>query len=359
MLPVSGALQLNASGAIHERPMISHSGAYSRLVSPAPRSDSGRNRFHSPAARAFAFSSSITFVGTHAIAALAVRLDLGGEHRLRRIDVLVHEARDARGQILHFRRIREIHDNHSPRSCRCAISHATSATSCARLPCSSAFAAGRVALQRAGEHAVQDRRDAKHVEDQVELPVRDAGAARARAVRGDVRGFGRNTERGEVAALEAAKHSRREAPRHRMVGEVRQRMTECGELPIEHGEHARLGRMEDHVVDAIVAMDDRGLVACRHMPRQPSDQRVHRGDPVGWSRLVLLRPAGDLALDVLSGLAEIGEADRRIVDSVQRRQHAIELVVVRPAARAASCRAVSDPRAPGLRHTPSDRRACR
>ena len=59
MLPVSGAEQLNASGAIGERPMISHSGAYSRLVSPAPYSLSGRNRFHSPAARAFAFSSSM------------------------------------------------------------------------------------------------------------------------------------------------------------------------------------------------------------------------------------------------------------------------------------------------------------
>ena len=34
MLPVSGALQLKTSGAIGERPMISHRGAYSRLVSP-------------------------------------------------------------------------------------------------------------------------------------------------------------------------------------------------------------------------------------------------------------------------------------------------------------------------------------
>src|SRR3984957_17046981 len=34
MLPVSGALQLKTSGARCERPMISHSGAYSRLVRP-------------------------------------------------------------------------------------------------------------------------------------------------------------------------------------------------------------------------------------------------------------------------------------------------------------------------------------
>ena len=59
MLPVSGAEQLKTSGAIGERPMISQSGAYSRLVSPAPRSLSGRKRFQSPRSRAFAFSSSM------------------------------------------------------------------------------------------------------------------------------------------------------------------------------------------------------------------------------------------------------------------------------------------------------------
>ena len=59
MLPVSGALQLKASAPISERPMISQSGAYSLLVSPAPMSDSGRNRFHSPCAFALALSSSI------------------------------------------------------------------------------------------------------------------------------------------------------------------------------------------------------------------------------------------------------------------------------------------------------------
>ena len=37
MLPVSGAEQFSASGAIHGlRPVISASGAYCRLVSPAP-----------------------------------------------------------------------------------------------------------------------------------------------------------------------------------------------------------------------------------------------------------------------------------------------------------------------------------
>src|SRR5690242_20727906 len=59
MLPVSGAEQLQASGAINDRPMISHNGAYSRFVRPRPYSLSGKNRFHKPVARAFAFNSSM------------------------------------------------------------------------------------------------------------------------------------------------------------------------------------------------------------------------------------------------------------------------------------------------------------
>src|SRR3954451_7150779 len=62
MLPVSGAEQLIASGAIHTlRPVISASGAYCTLVSPAPYSCvRGRNRFHRPRRRASTLSSSRT-----------------------------------------------------------------------------------------------------------------------------------------------------------------------------------------------------------------------------------------------------------------------------------------------------------
>ena len=66
MLPVSGALQLNTSLAISERPMRSASGAYSTLARPAPSGSpassapGGRNRFHRPSALALPFSSSIT-----------------------------------------------------------------------------------------------------------------------------------------------------------------------------------------------------------------------------------------------------------------------------------------------------------
>ena len=52
-LPVSGAEQLKAIGAIAGlRPISSQSTPYSQLVSPAPCSSSGMNRFQSPSARA-------------------------------------------------------------------------------------------------------------------------------------------------------------------------------------------------------------------------------------------------------------------------------------------------------------------
>ena len=63
MLPVSGAEQLNTSDAIVERPINSQSGAYSRLVSPAPRSLSGRNRFQRPWDLAIGLSCSTMAVG--------------------------------------------------------------------------------------------------------------------------------------------------------------------------------------------------------------------------------------------------------------------------------------------------------
>ena len=47
-LPVSGALQLNASGARWERPMASARKAYSTVVSPEPRSESVRKKFQRP-----------------------------------------------------------------------------------------------------------------------------------------------------------------------------------------------------------------------------------------------------------------------------------------------------------------------
>ena len=63
MLPVSGAWQLMASGAMTgDQPDTSATAAYSRFESPETL---GRNRFHSPRSRACAFSSSTTGGRSH------------------------------------------------------------------------------------------------------------------------------------------------------------------------------------------------------------------------------------------------------------------------------------------------------
>ena len=70
MLPVSGAEQLNTSAAKGTRPMISHIGAYSKLLKPSgARFEWGKNRFHKPALRAKGLSSSTILVGIHALPA--------------------------------------------------------------------------------------------------------------------------------------------------------------------------------------------------------------------------------------------------------------------------------------------------
>ena len=48
ILPVSGALQLNTSGAKGERPMTSQIWAYSTWLRPAPRVTSGNHKFQRP-----------------------------------------------------------------------------------------------------------------------------------------------------------------------------------------------------------------------------------------------------------------------------------------------------------------------
>ena len=88
MLPVSGAEQLKTSGPKPgTRPMISQSGAYSTLVSPAPYSLSGRNRFHRPGGARLRLQ---LLDDRRRLPAIAVG-DLAMERRLVRVDVLVHE----------------------------------------------------------------------------------------------------------------------------------------------------------------------------------------------------------------------------------------------------------------------------
>src|SRR3546814_7769559 len=47
------------------------------------------------------------------------------------------------------------------------------------------------------------------------------------------------------------------AVHHRVIGKIGEWMTESRQLPVQYGEHLGLGRMKDHIVATIVAMDDR------------------------------------------------------------------------------------------------------
>jgi hypothetical protein len=124
-----------------------------------------------------------------------------------------------------------------------------------------------------------------------------------------------------------------------MVSEVGEGMAEGRQFPVEHGKHARLGQVEDHVVAAIVAVDDARFgirTGRRDVARKPFDQPVHRLDPPGLDVAeILLRPAADLSLEIVSGLAVVAEARRLRIDLVKPgdgRVHRVEIgraVIVR------------------------------
>jgi hypothetical protein len=103
-----------------------------------------------------------------------------------------------------------------------------------------------------------------------------------------------------------------------MVGEVGERVAEGGKFPVENRDDFRLGGMKDHVVDAVVAMDDGGALTRRDVLGQPLDQLVHLRDLGGLGHLVLLGPAMDLAGDVIAFLAEAFQAGGLPVDVVER-----------------------------------------
>ncbi len=136
-----------------------------------------------------------------------------------------------------------------------------------------------------------------------------------------------------VQPRDAAELPRCDVPAHAVVAEVGQRMAQRGQLPVEDGQHARLARVEDQVVEPVVAVHDAGDLfrLVRHVLRQPVDQAVHGRDRLGLRQFVLLAPALDLAREVVARLAVVGQADGGVVHAVQRGDHAVHFVVDRRA----------------------------
>jgi hypothetical protein len=87
--------------------------------------------------------------------------------------------------------------------------------------------------------------------------------------------------------------------------------------------------MEDHVVAAEIAVDQRGRVVVRNGRGQPGDQRIHvRVAPGEFVFQVLPAPAPDLPREIVAGPAIIGEAHRRRIDGMERGDHAVHLVEI-------------------------------
>ncbi len=109
--------------------------------------------------------------------------------------------------------------------------------------------------------------------------------------------------------------------------QIAQRMPERREFPVEHRDHARLDRMKDQILHAVVAVRDRGLIRRGNVAVQPFDQPIHFGNLVDFRCLVLLRPARKLPCYVRLRTAVIAETDRAKIDLMQAREHVVHRVV--------------------------------
>ena len=105
-------------------------------------------------------------------------------------------------------------------------------------------------------------------------------------------------------------------------------IAEGRELPVENCRDACFAGSEDHIVAAIVAVNDPCFAAVgRQIVPQPADQPVHRFHAAGLDiALILLRPARHLTLDEPGGLAIVAKPDRCWIIAVQLRDRGVHRV---------------------------------
>ena len=195
-------------------------------------------------------------------------------------------------------------------------------------------AGGGAGLDSLG-NALQDGRDAKQVVGHVEVPVGlerfGCGKPGALAIAAYVLGFRRYAQAFDVQPAYAAKSPGRDVPGHAVIAEVGQRVAQRGQLPVQHGQYARLGGVEQQVVEPEVAMHDGDQAfvarAGRDVGGQPLHQAVHLGDGLGDGGGVLFAPAAYLAFKVVAGFAVVGQAAFGELHLVQCGDHAVHFVV--------------------------------
>ncbi|MCY1175023.1 hypothetical protein D9M73_152430 [compost metagenome] len=188
------------------------------------------------------------------------------------------------------------------------------------------------AAQHPALDAVEDRGQAEVVEGQVKVPIGDAVAAGAGAIGRDIGVLAGQAERDRIGAAQPGDDVGRHGVKHCVIREIGQRMAERRQFPVEHGEDARLGWMEDQIVDAKVAMDDAGLVIGGDGTGQPRHECVHRGVAPGQRIcLILLAPAPDLPREIAAGTPESAEPDSDRIEPVQGGDDAVHFVIKRRA----------------------------
>ena len=114
----------------------------------------------------------------------------------------------------------------------------------------------------------------------------------------------RNAECRKVAAGQPAVLGRAAAPADHAELQVGHRTADGGQLPVQHGDYARLRGMEHHVADAEVAVHQRDGAVIRRQGRQQEAAQLAQlrdvAEPLG---VPLLAPARRLAVGVAAGPA--------------------------------------------------------
>ena len=256
------------------------------------------------------------------------RVAYGGEHEVERL----HRPR---GIVFALRRDADADEHRRVHCMRSTCCQATSAITRARRPTSAAPASADVPIS--ARFAIPCMMAAslnmlKTTQNSQSCAI-DALASRARAIAVDVLALAGNAQGGQILAGHAAELLLRQAPDHRVIREVGERMAERGQLPIEDRDDTRLDAMHDQVVEPEVAVNDRARIVRDDVARQPVDQPVHRVDGLRFRRAILLRPAPDLALEIVARLAVVAEADGPEVHVVQPRDHRVDVVPQRGAFR--------------------------
>src|SRR6478672_9979183 len=288
MLPVSGAAELRTAGARRmQRPVISASGAYCRLVRPAPCSP-GRKTFQSPRSRASCRSCCSTGAVLHAQRsgmAETCSSKSGSEGTMRSSMKPSSAWRSSSVRASNPKSMSALLDGGEagPDERDGGLADAGEATP------------DRLALGVAVVDPLEDDRELEVGEPEVEGEGAEVASA-AGGIPSAQLGCA-DPPRGarDVGDGDAVHHERQRLVRLEQ-GDVGERVAERGHLPVEDGRHLVVARDEE-VVEAVVAVDDRRVALCGNGARQSRVQLVDAGQLAAAGGVELLLPPAHLALE--------------------------------------------------------------